>query len=168
MVVRRVQLEEAVEQLPELVAGHDAVLHDHVQHRPPEVAAWVLGLFHHRQAPVELSGGEAVVVVAALRFPVLRRLRWWRTVLAVFFAAAFVHALHVPQLLRRQGQWRRCRWREVGFIIFSVSLVNALHLPVQLGRRAMGRRRWRRELGIVFFVAALPAGVHSSVQDDWP
>ena len=50
VVARRVEREEAMQQLPQLGGGRDLVLHDHLRHRPPEVAQRVVGLRHHRHA----------------------------------------------------------------------------------------------------------------------
>lgn len=67
MVVGRVELEEAVEQLLQVVLGVNLLLQNHLQHRLPEVEVRVVGVLLHRHAgpadPAEpLDGAEAADV----------------------------------------------------------------------------------------------------------
>jgi hypothetical protein len=75
VVARRVERQEPVQQLPQLRPGHDLLLHDHLQHGPPEVRQRVRRLFHHRHALLHAPRAAlarrppvppAAVVVAAL------------------------------------------------------------------------------------------------------
>lgn len=62
VVVRRVQRQEPMQQVPELRAAHDLVLHDHLEHRPPEVAQRVRRLLHHRHALLHAPGPAAAAL----------------------------------------------------------------------------------------------------------
>jgi hypothetical protein len=158
VVVRRVERQEVAEQLAELVARRDPVLHDHVHHGAPEVAQRVVRLLHHRHGPVQ----PAAAAVAALHFPVLRgrRLRCRRNA-GVYFLAAFVRALRLTRLLQRQWQWWRWRWR------WRLRL-QVLRFPVLLRRLKLERSRRRprrREVPLAFFAVA--AAVRNSLLH-WP
>nr|GLL21547.1 hypothetical protein DM860_010446 [Ipomoea trifida] len=45
MVVRRIELEKAVEELLEVVFGIDVLLEDHLEHGVPEIEVRVVGVF---------------------------------------------------------------------------------------------------------------------------
>nr|GMD16024.1 hypothetical protein DM860_010446 [Ipomoea batatas] len=82
MVVRRIELEKAVEELLEVVFGVDVLLQDHLEHGVPEIEVRVVGVFLNGDAlaadsPEALHRPEALDFGIGVGGGVGRETSWW-------------------------------------------------------------------------------------------